>query len=59
MSRCHRYLDGRLNFELARVKGVTVHLGLLPNVSGPKMRVRLYTSVIRSMVLYGAPVRGY
>ena len=57
-------LDSRLNFEAhlrnlsPKIEGVVAHLSrLLPNVGGPEIRTRrLYSSVIRSMILYGASV---
>ena len=57
-------LDGRLSFKehfrqlAARVEKVALSLGrLLPNIDGPKERVRrLYTSVAQSIMKYGAPI---
>ncbi|XP_026329062.1 uncharacterized protein LOC113237035 [Hyposmocoma kahamanoa] len=57
-------LDGRWNFrtqiaQLApKLAGTAAALGrLLPNVGGPgSVCRRLYTGIIRSMALYGAPV---
>ena len=57
-------LDDRLNYkahfeQLApRVEKAAVSLGrLLPNERGPSLKVRrLYTSVIQSIMLYGAPI---
>lgn len=56
--------DSRLDFiahfsSLApRVERTAVYLSrLLPNIGGPSTKIRrLYTNVIRSMIMYGAPV---
>lgn len=54
-------LDGRLNFEThfnrlaTRVDGVAARL--LPNIAGSDEKVcRLYTEVVRSVILYGSPI---
>lgn len=58
------YLDSRWNFRehfrrlAPKLIGTASALGrLLPNVGGPNLTCRrLYTGVVRSMALYGAPV---
>ena len=59
-------LDERLNFQehftriAPRIERAAISLGrIMPNIGGPKEKVRrLYTAVIQSMTLYGAPIWG-